>query len=135
MHDPEKIAAGVWIDHSKAVIVTLTTDNEQIDIIESNVQWQRRRNGSIVSRRREPRPADDQRTRDFVGHLNIYYDEVIAKLHDADSVLIFGPGLAKGEFERRLDRNKIRGQIEEVEAVDKMTPRQIAAKVRHHFHR
>ena len=68
------------------------------------------------------------------GQLHGYYDEVIAAIRDAESILIFGPGEAKGELKRRLETD-IGGRIIAVETVDKMTDRQIAAKVREYFHK
>ena len=47
--------------------------------------------------------AEDQRDRRFTGHLNKYYDEVIACIRDADSILILGPGEAKTELQERLE--------------------------------
>ena len=67
--------------------------------------------------------------------MNKYYDEVIAVIRDAESVLLFGPGEAKGELKKRLEKDKLGGQIIAVETVDKMTDRQIAAKVREYFHK
>jgi stalled ribosome rescue protein Dom34 len=83
--------------------------------------------------RAEEVKADDQRDRQFTGHLNRYYDEVISHLRDAQSILIFGPGEAKDEFEKRLANRGLGGRIVGIETVDKMTERQIAAKVRQHF--
>ena len=40
--------------------------------------------------------TQDHQDRRFTGHLDRYYDEVIAAIHDAQSILIFGPGEAKG---------------------------------------
>jgi hypothetical protein len=78
-------------------------------------------------------PADDSRQKTFTGHLNIYYDAVIACLRDAEAILIFGPGEAKGELKKRLEGLNLGGRIVGVETVDKMTDRQIAAKVRQRF--
>ena len=78
-------------------------------------------------------PADDSRQRRFTGQLDIYYDAVIACVRHAEAILILGPGEAKGEFRKRIMKAGIRGRIEEAEAVDKMTDRQITAKVRQHF--
>jgi hypothetical protein len=78
-------------------------------------------------------PADDSRQRTFTGHLNIYYEAVFACLRDAESILIFGPGEAKGELKKRLEKSKLGGSIVGVETADKMTDRQIAAKVRQYF--
>ena len=69
----------------------------------------------------------------MTGHLNIYYDAIIASVRNAESILIFGPGEAKGELKRRFERIDLGGRIVGVETVDKMTDRQIAAKVRRHF--
>jgi hypothetical protein len=78
-------------------------------------------------------PADDIQQRARTGHLGIYYDAVLACLGDAESILIFGPGEAKGELKKRLKKHNLGGRIAAVETVDKMTDRQIAAKVRMHF--
>jgi stalled ribosome rescue protein Dom34 len=77
--------------------------------------------------------AEDMRDRRFTNRLNKYYDEVIASIREADSILIFGPGEAKGEFEKRLQSEGLKGRIVGIETVDKMTDRQIAAKVRQRF--
>ena len=54
--------------------------------------------------RPEEGSADDRRDRHFTAHLNRCYDEVIAHFRDAESILLFGPGEAKGELEKRLAR-------------------------------
>jgi hypothetical protein len=77
--------------------------------------------------------AEDMRDRQFENHLNRYYDDVIAVIRDADSIQIFGPGEAKGELEKRLEGEELKGRIVAVETVGKMTDRQIAAKVRQRF--
>jgi hypothetical protein len=127
---------GLWIDHRKAIIVAVTEKGEEIGLIISRVEKQLRR--SDDSTRKDPYesqqvPADDSRQRIFTGQLNIYYDAVIACIRDAESILIFGPGEAKGELKERLERNNLGGRIVGIETVDKMTDRQVAAKVRQHF--
>ena len=78
-------------------------------------------------------PADDRRQSSFTGHLNRYYDEVIACIREAESILIFGPGEAKDELKKRIERYQPSKRIAAVETVDKITDRQIAAKVRKYF--
>jgi hypothetical protein len=127
---------GVWIDHRKATVVAITNDGEEISLVISNVERQRRRAGdSPLKGSYEPRqvPANDSQQRSFTRHLNIYYDAVIACIREAESVLLFGPGEAKGELKARLERAKLGERIADVEAADKMTDRQIAAKVRAYF--
>jgi len=127
---------GLWIDHRKAIIVAVTDKGEEIGLIISKAEKQRRRSGdSPLKGPYEPLqiPADDSRQKTFTGHLNIYYNAVIAGIRDAESILIFGPGEAKGELQKRLKRNNLGRRIVGIETVDKMTDRQIAAKVRQYF--
>ena len=131
-----RTGVGVWIDHRKAVVVAVTEKGEEIGLIISKVERQLRRSGdSPLKGPHESQhvPADDSRQRKFTGHLNIYYDAVIACIRDAESILIFGPGEAKGELKTRLEKNNLGGRVAAIETVDKMTNRQIAAKVRQHF--
>ena len=127
---------GLWIDHRKAIVVTVTNKVEEMALVISAVEKQARRSSS--SRHEGPYepqqvPADDSRQRAYTGHLNIYYDAVIASIRDAESILIFGPGEAKGELKKRLEGLNLGGRIAGVETVDKMTNRQIAARVRQRF--
>ena len=127
---------GLWIDHRKAIVVTVTDKGEEIVLVISAVEKQRRRSGDSPLKgpyEQQQVPADDRRQRTFTGHLTVYYDAVIACIGDAESILIFGPGEAKGELTKRLKRSDLGGRIAGVETVDKMTDRQIAAKVRRHF--
>src|SRR5512143_3986181 len=132
-----KTTVGLWIDHRKAIIVTVTDKGEEIGgLIISQVEKQLRRSGdSPLKGSYEPQQvhADDSRQRTLTGHLNIYYDAVIASIRDAESILILGPGDSKGELKKRLERNNLGGRIVGVETVDKMTDSQIEAKVRKYF--
>jgi hypothetical protein len=58
---------------------------------------------------------------------------VIAAVRSADAIQIFVPGEAKGELKKRIERDGLKAHILVVETADKMTDRQIAAKVREHF--
>jgi len=133
-----KPIAGLWIDHRKAVIVVVSDKGEETKVIESDVEKQPGRFAGIRSTttyESQKVPADDSRERRFTGHLHDYYDEVIAAISDAESILIFGPGEAKGELKKRLERDNLGGRIVAMETVDKMTDRQIAMKVREYFHK
>lgn len=127
---------GLWIDHRKAIIVVISDKGEEIGLVISNVEKQLRRSGDSPLKgpyEAQQVPADDSRQKALTGHLNRYYDAVMAGIGDAEAILIFGPGEAKGELTKRLAKNKLGGRIVAVETVDKLTDRQIAAKVRHHF--
>jgi len=128
---------GLWIDHKKAIVVAITDKGEEMRLIISKVERQLRRAGDSPlegPHERQQVPADDSRQRKLTGQLNIYYDAVIACIRDAESILIFGPGEAKGELQKRLNKDNLDRRIVGVEAVDRMTDHQVAAKVRQHFH-
>ena len=131
-----KRKVGLWINHRKAVIVFLTGEEEEIQLVKSNVEKQIRRDAASRSSgpfESQAVPSDDRQQRKFTAHLNTYYNEIISCVHDAESILIFGPGEAKGELKKHLEREGFGELIVGVETVDEMTDGQIGAKVRQYF--
>lgn len=129
-------AAGVWIDHRRAVVAVVSDQVEDTKEIRSGVEKHRGRPGGVRSTtpyESQKVQADDRRQREFTGELNVYYDEVMAWLRGAKTILIFGPGEAKGELQRRFVKDGLGERIAAVETADKMTDRQIAARVRQYF--
>jgi hypothetical protein len=127
---------GVWIDHRKAVVVTMTGTDATIKEILSEVETQPRRSGDSPlkgSYEAVQVPADDRLQSVLTAHLNIYYDAVIDCFGDTESIFIFGPGEAKNELKQRLEAKHLSGHIVGIETVDRMTNPQIAAKVRQQF--
>jgi hypothetical protein len=126
---------GLWIDHKQAVIVSVSEKGESIKKIESGAKH--------LDYRGAPHPktaysaqysqGENQLDQRFREHLNKYYDQVIASLRGADSVLIIGPGEARSELKARLAREKGSQRKIHVEPADRMTDRQIAARVRGYF--
>ena len=114
----------LWIDHRQAVVATVAGDTEELRHILSGVEKHVRFSSGEGG-------AEDARDRRFAGHLHQYYDEVIAAVRDAKSIL--GPGEAKHEIEKRLRDAGLGKGIVGVETVDKMTDHQIAAVARQRF--
>src|SRR5579864_9450477 len=130
------VLAGLWIDHREAMIVLLSGEHHETKRIKSNVEKQLRRYGrSLPSDRFESQlvPADDSREREFTGHLTNYYDEVISCIRSAEAILLFGPGEAKGELRKRIERDKLDLRITCFETTDKMSESQILQKVKRHY--
>jgi hypothetical protein len=119
---------GLWIDHRACVVLTITDGIEETKKVNSNMEKHVRFSGGAQASSEE-----DIRDNKFAGHLNQYYTEVMASLHDADAILIFGPGEAKGELQHHLESKGLGSRIVAIEAADKMTDRQIAAKIRQRF--
>jgi len=125
-----KKQAGLWIDHRKAVIVIISEAGEEVKEIDSNMEKHVRfteGNGS------QEGSSEDVRDRQFGNHLDSFYDSVVAVIRGADTIQIYGPGEAKGELAKRLEHDGVKERILVVETEDKMTDRQISAKVREHI--
>ena len=131
-----KKEVGLWIDHRKAVIVTIEDEVEVVREVRSNMEKHIRfSNGTLSkdSNQSEGSTAEDMRDRQFDNHLDSYYNGIVSMIQKADSIWVFGPGEAKGELEKRLKHAGLESRIVGVETVDKMTDRQIATKIRDHY--
>jgi hypothetical protein len=131
---------GVWIDSRAAVIVPaedgaaggtggltrITTDLEKQLHLSSGER-------ARTSYGKQTAPMDDMREASSKANLQVFFDDVVAALRGAHSIFIFGPGEAKEEFKKRLERDGLGGRINAVETVGRLSDRQIAAKVREHF--
>jgi hypothetical protein len=128
---------GIWIDHKKAVIVTASAEGVRATTLQSDVGPHAR----YSARAGYPTPDGPQGGRGerkyehrYDQHLDQYYDEVISRLGQPDAVLIFGPGEAKLQLKERLRRSKaLSERIVRIETTDRLTDRQIVAKVKKHY--
>ena len=85
-----KSKVGLWIDHQKAVIVTITDVGEETHQITSHME------NTFALQAAHPKTV---RLRTCaIGNLTTistdYYDDVLTCLREAESILIFGPGEA-----------------------------------------
>jgi hypothetical protein len=127
---------GLWIDHKRAVMLTMSEQGENIQKVESGIEKHIHYRGAThphTSYSAQYQQGEDQLDNQFVEHLNKFYGRVIDLIRGADSLLIFGPGEAKSELKKRILREKNCVWDIQIETADKMTNRQIAAKVRKHF--
>ena len=121
-----KTGVGLWIDHKRAVIVFVNGKDTETRLISSNIEKHHRQSGVAT-------PADDVRQRELTGQLNSFYDEVVSNIREVEFILILGPGEAKGELKKRLEKGSLSRRIVGLETSDKMTDKQIVAVVRGHF--
>jgi hypothetical protein len=129
--------AGVWIDHKQAIVVLITDAGQQIKKFISGGKQVARAGGARSKHEYTPNDfiAEDRRERKLVGERQQVYDEALACIRGAKALLILGPGEAKGEFSKYIESKRLRGLVVELETTDKLTDRQLAAKVSEHFAR
>ena len=128
---------GIWIDHKRAVIVSVSADGVTAKTVESEVGP----HGRYSGRAGYPTPdgpqeggGENKYEHRYDQHLDRYYDEIISQLGQPEALLIFGPGEAKLQLKERLSRAgawSVRSV--EIETADKLTDPQIVAKVKEHY--
>jgi hypothetical protein len=136
---------GIWLDHKEAFVVSLENtqhfaegNQETIKHIESNMERRVRLSGGSRSRKTPYGPQEisvDSKQEDRIkGQLRKYYQQIIRQASDAERILIFGPGEAKIELKKEIEKSKgLAGKIKKIETADKMSQKQIAAKVKTFF--
>jgi len=118
---------GVWIDHKKAVIVSIAAGHITAVTLESDVGPHPHYSGA-----QEGGGEKKYEERHNQG-LDRYYDDVMGQLGKPDALLLFGPGEAKLQLKERLGRLKVSERIVAIESTDKLTDPQIVAKVKEHY--
>jgi hypothetical protein len=129
-------AVGLWIDHTRAVIVTIENETEKTQEISSNIEFPPllvNETALITSSDAQTSAAENAKEKQLRKSLGKYYTEIISNIRDAESIWIFGPDLAKVELENRLKHDELGARVVGIETVDKMTYQQIAAKVHAHY--
>jgi hypothetical protein len=63
----------------------------------------------------------------------LWIDRRVSWIRPAEAILLFGPGEAKGEFRKRIERDKLDLRITCFETADNMTERQISQEARRHY--
>ena len=130
---------GLWVDHENAIIVSLIDGSHKVTHVESDIEGRFRLKGG--SRSNAPwgiQSATSESKRDFRynKHLNLYFQHIIDLLKDAKHIFIFGPGEAKIELKKEIEKNNILiNKISGIEASDKLTEPQIIAKVKKYFNK
>ena len=131
-----KKQAGIWIDSTKAIIVTLDGKNESIKEIQSDLENRVYHDkegdkGSFFGGQH----IDSQKTFDErkKHQINAYIKNVISNVNEVDELYIFGPAETKTKLEEKIQEEKstMAGKLKSVETADNnMTSNQIVAKVK-----
>ena len=125
---------GIWIDHKEAVLVFLKKEQTTLERIPSNAESHFRQSGgwrsgttpgvqSIYKEQKAQKRREHQHKK--------FYHRIIKKIQKAESVYIFGPGGAKQELTKEIE--KIKGfhpKISSVQSSKKLTENQLIAKVK-----
>jgi len=128
---------GIWLDKEKAHIVTIDNKNEKFETIQSNIEHYHIHGGSGTPSKGGPQDVvQDSRYLEREKHqFKTYFKNIIDKLNDSSSIVIFGPAQTNERFAKTLRKNynALAIKIKAVKKADSMTDNQVKAWVRDFF--
>lgn len=122
---------GLWIDHKQAYLIR--NGAKKVEIIPSNVKRRVHFTGGarIGGAYNQNLDSELRHNDHYQLQLEKYYAQVIKTLQQADSIIIMGPGEAKLELKKAIQKHaSLRNRLVKVEPADKMTVNQMLAHVR-----
>lgn len=120
---------GLWLDRTKAVIVSIADNTEARRIITSDMEHYVL-HSTVIPGDGAPEEIRDRR---FWDHLGEYYGKIVEHIRDATEIQIFGPAGAKYELQKHLENEGLDGRIVSMEETGKLTDFQIGTKVQERF--
>jgi stalled ribosome rescue protein Dom34 len=131
-----KNKVGVWIDLSKAIIVTIKDGNREVKKVEG-VESRKRIPGEGKSFTRfgtQFSNLEKQKESKLNHQVKAFLKSVEEQLGHCDALVIFGPANMKQELANLIFKNKMLVQkLKGVESADSMTDNQVAAWVAGYF--
>ncbi|KAF0131656.1 MAG: hypothetical protein FD155_180 [Bacteroidetes bacterium] len=120
--------SGIWMDYSKALIITSEDESPDTKIIESKPE------NADDEQYEFPRDESHQLNKEKM-QLSAYYRKISDIILQCNEVLLFGPTDAKKELYNLLKEDSHFSHIQiVVQSGDKMTDNQLHAYVKEYFH-
>jgi stalled ribosome rescue protein Dom34 len=128
---------GIWIDKSKAIIVTIDGEKETFKTISSQLENYRPHGGSGTQFKGGPQDVvQDSKYLEREKHqLKQYYNTIASEVKDTDTLVIYGSADTNEKFSGELHENykSLSKKIKGVKKADSMTDNQVKALVRDFF--
>lgn len=129
-----KKQTGIWIDSTKAIIVTLSGGEQKITEIESEIENRihhegEGNKGSFIGNQHieNERKFEERKKHQFDAFLN----NVVDKVKQDDELYVFGPAEVKGKLKTVIgNTNHLASKLKSIETADSMTLNQVVAKVK-----
>ena len=130
-----KKQTGIWIDSTKAIIVTLEDGKEAVSEIQSDLEnrvyhdKEGDKGSFFGSQHIDSQKSFDERKKH---QINSYFKDIISTVNESDELYIFGPAETKTKLQQKINGEKstIASKLKSVETADSMTSNQIIAKVK-----
>jgi hypothetical protein len=135
-----KKQTGIWIDSSKAIIVTLDGEKQKISEIESNLENKiyHEKEGSKGTFNGSHHGSDENKFDEKrKNETNQFLKNILSNIKLADELYIFGPAETKIKLEQKINTDKSfdSSKLKLVETAESnLTTNQIVAKVKKFYH-
>ena len=129
-----KKQTGIWLDHEKAIIITLHRNGYILNTIESDIVTRERTIGetrkygrfgdqSLYQEKHKERRIKEQ-TSDF-------FKNLLSEIKNVDELVLFGPANMKKELEKHILKDTtLASKLKAVVSADSMTDNQMVAWVK-----
>ncbi len=128
---------GLWIDHKDAFLVSIEGDHSAVQHVESGAESHLKPSGgwkaagtAVAQTVFNEHTADERRKHQY----HAFYKKVIELLGDSAGIVIFGPGEAKIELAKEIEKvSELHKKVATVETCERMSENQLIAKVKTAF--
>jgi hypothetical protein len=133
-----KQQTGIWIDSSKAIVVSFTDGNESINEIKSDIENavyhdHEGDKGTFMGTHHigSERQFEERRKH----QINDFLKEVVSHTKDSSELYIFGPADTKRLLKKKLEQDDVKREAKLIamETADSMTTNQVVAKVKEFY--
>ena len=125
---------GIWLDHEKAIIITLDNNRYKLKTIESDIVTRERIDGETKKTGRfgdQSLSQEKQKERRIKKQTSKYFKSLLSEIKDVDELVLFGPANMKKELEKHILNDKtLASKLLAVTTADIMTDNQKIAWVK-----
>ncbi len=125
---------GIWIDHKKAILVSIQGDQTVVGHLESGAESHLKPSGGWKASGTSVAQAvsNEHTVEERLKHqYRAFYQAVIKRLGDSDHIAIFGAGEAKVELAKEIAKtSELHKKVTAVETCERLTENQFVAKVK-----
>lgn len=133
-----KKQTGIWIDSSKAVIITFVEGKESITELQSDIENKvyHHHEGNAGDFMGNRHMNSEKKFEERINHqTEQFLNAVIEEIKPNDEFYVFGPAGMKTKLQKKIEAGvpELRNKLKSVETADNMTTNQMVAKARKYF--
>jgi hypothetical protein len=129
-----KIETGIWIDGSKAIIVTLNNNTQKVKTIKSDIENKNHhdKEGDKGSFQGAQHLSNEKKFEERKKHqLHAFLGKITDYVKGTDALYVFGPAEVKKHLKKQIENDRfLAPALKAVEAAEDMSRNQLIAKVK-----